>query len=66
MRDDTVVQSKKVESIEMLFGLSTWVGSRKHVLHRAAHWRNLSNTIEPSMFYGPAKTDEPIEIPFGL
>jgi len=29
-----------------------------------AHWRNLANTIELSMFGGPAKTAEPIEMLF--
>jgi len=36
------------------------------VLHRGAHWQNLVNTIDLSMFGGPAKTAEPIEMPFGL
>jgi len=31
---------------------------------RGARWRNLANTIQPSMFGGPAKTAEPIEMPF--
>jgi len=37
------------ERIEMLFGLRTWVGPRKHVLDKGAHWRHLANTIEPSI-----------------
>jgi len=36
------------EPIEMLFGLWTWVGPRKCVAC-GAHWRHLSNTIEPCM-----------------
>jgi len=31
-----------------------------------AHLRHLANTIEPSIFCGPAKMAEPIETPFGL
>jgi len=30
------------------------VGPRKHVLNRDAHWRNLVNTIEPSVCGGDA------------
>jgi len=29
------------ELIEMPFGLWTWMGPKKDVLHRGAHWRNL-------------------------
>jgi len=46
---------KMAEPIEMPFGLWTWVGPRKHVLHGSAHWRNQANMIELSMFGGPAK-----------
>ena len=42
------------EPIEMLFGLWTSVGSRKHVLDGDAYWRHLANTIEPSMCVGDA------------
>jgi len=37
------------EPIEMLFGIWTQVGPRKHVLGGGAHWHRLVNTIEPSM-----------------
>jgi len=40
---------KTAELVEMLFGLQTLVGPRKHVLDRDAHCRHLMNTIEPSM-----------------
>ena len=46
--------SKTAEQIEMPFGMWTWVGPRKHALDRAAHWRNLANTIEPSICAGDA------------
>jgi len=36
------------EPIEMPFGLRTWVGQRKYVLHGWAHSRNLANTTELS------------------
>jgi len=50
----TVVSpAKTAEPIEMPFGLWTRVGRRKHVLH-GAHWRNLVNTIEPSVCGGDA------------
>jgi len=42
------------------------MGPWKLVLHGNAHKRNLANTIEPSIFGGPAKAAEPIEMPFGL
>jgi len=38
----------------MPFGISTRAGPRKHVLDEGAHWRNLANTIEPSMCGGDA------------
>jgi len=50
----------------MLFGLWSLVSLRKQVLDGGAHWRNLPNTIEPSMFGGPAKTAELIKMPFGV
>ena len=50
MPDDTALSCAKIaELIEMLFGLWTWMGTRKHVLHRMhidATW--LINTTEPS------------------
>ena len=61
-----VICAKTAELIEMPFGLWTWVSPRKHVLHGAAHWRHLANTIEPSMFSGPTKIDEPVKNPFGV
>jgi len=42
------------KSIEMLFGLWTLVGPRKHVLDGDAHWCHLANTVEPSMCGGDA------------
>jgi len=42
------------EPIEMPFGIWTRVGPRKHGLGGRAHWRNLGNTIEPSMCGGDA------------
>jgi len=44
--------AKTAEPMEMLFGIWTWVGPRKHVLGGDAHWRHLANTIEPSMCDG--------------
>jgi len=46
--------AKMAESIEMPFGLWTRVGPRKHVLGGDGHWRNLLNTIAPSMWGGDA------------
>ena len=40
--------------IEMLSGVWSQVSPRKHVLDGGAHWRNLANTIEPSMCVGDA------------
>ena len=40
---------KTAEPIKMSFGTWTRVGPRKHVLDRGAHWRNLANTIQPSL-----------------
>jgi len=31
-----------------------------------AHWRHLAIMNEPFMFGGPAKTAEPLEVPFGV
>jgi len=45
---------KTAEPTEMPFWLRTSVGPRKHVLDGGAHWRNLSNSIEPSMCCGDA------------
>jgi len=65
MPDDTAVScAKMVERIEMSFGFWTREDPRKYVLHGRAHWRYMANTIEPSMFGGPAKTTEPIEMLF--
>jgi len=44
--------AKMAEPIEMLFGIWTWVGPRKHVLDWDAHWHHLGNTIELSMCGG--------------
>ena len=49
-----VSPAKMAEPIEMPFRLWTWVGPWKHVLDGGAHWRNLANTIEPSMCGGDA------------
>jgi len=43
---------RTAEPIEMPFGMWTWVGPRKHILDRGAHWRHLANMIEPSMCSG--------------
>jgi len=54
-RSVTVVSpAQTAESIEITFGLWTRMHPRKHVLHGGAHWRNLANTIEPSMCGGDA------------
>jgi len=45
---------KTAEPIGMSFGLRTRVGSRSYVLDGAAHYRNLANTTEPSMWVGDA------------
>jgi len=42
------------EPIEMLFGLWTWVGPRKHALGEGAHCCHLANTTELSMCGGDA------------
>jgi len=44
-----VNSAKTAEWIEMLFGIWTRVGPRKHVLDGGAYCRHLANTIEPSM-----------------
>jgi len=41
-------------TIEMPFVLWTRVDPKKHMQGRAVHWRNLANTIEPSMCGGDA------------
>jgi len=38
----------------MPFGVWTWVGPSKYVLDEGAYWRNLANTIGPSMCGGAA------------
>ena len=58
--------AKTAEPIEMPFRFWTQLGPRKHVLHWGVHWRQPANTIEPSMFGGPAETPEPLEMPFGV
>jgi len=58
--------AKLAEPNKMPIRLWTWVDARKHVLHGDPHWRRLPNTIEPSMFGGPAKTAEPIDMPCGV
>jgi len=49
-----VSPAKTTEPIEMPFVVWTQMGPRKHVLDGGAHWRNLTNTIEPSMWGGEA------------
>jgi len=50
-----VSPAKFAELIDMLFGMWTRVGDpRNHVSDGSAHWRNLANTIEPSMSGGDA------------
>ena len=56
---------KMAELIEKPFRLWTRVGIRKNVLHGGAHWRHLTNMIQPSMFGGHPKTAESITMPFG-
>jgi len=46
--------AKTAELIEIQFGLWTWLGPRKHVLHGGAHCRRLANTFEPSTCGGDA------------
>ena len=47
------------EPIEMLLGMWTWVGPRKHMLDGDAHRHHLANTIELSVCGGdvPFLTD---------
>jgi len=40
--------------IETSLRIWTQVGPRKNLLGRGAHWRNLVNTTEPSMYGGDA------------
>jgi len=45
--------AKTAEPMEMLFGMSTQTGARKHVLDRGGlHWRHLANKIGPSTYGG--------------
>ena len=53
-RHSEVSCAKMAARIEMLFGLWTRVGPRKHVLHGGAHSHNLANTIELSVCGGDA------------
>jgi len=48
--------AKIAKPVEMPFGLWTWVGQRKQVLHGGlgAHCRNLAHTLEPSVCGGDA------------
>ena len=39
--------TEMAEPIKMVFGVSTRVCRRKHVLDDSTHWRHLLNTIEP-------------------
>jgi len=51
--DNIVVScAKMAEQIEMLFGLSTWVGPRKLGLGEGTDWRHLLNSIAPHMCGG--------------
>jgi len=51
----TIVRpAKTAEPLEMLFGIWTRVGPWKRVLDGGADWRNLVNTIEPSVCVGDA------------
>ena len=54
--------AKTAEPIEMPFGIWTRVGPTKHVL-MGAHWRNLANTIEPSMHSGDAVSYTHLTLP---
>ena len=51
-----MICAKAAEPIKMLFGVWTrlTVGPKQHVLDEGAHWRQLTNTIEPSMRGGDA------------
>jgi len=46
--------AKTAELIEMPFVVWTRVVSRKHILDGGAHWRHLTNMIEPFMCGGDA------------
>jgi len=46
------MRPKTAEPIEMLFGMWTRVGPKKHALDGTAHWRHLAYTTEPSMCGG--------------
>jgi len=51
----TVVSpAKTAEPIEMPFKMWTRVGPKKRVLDGSAHWRNMANTLEPSVCGGGA------------
>jgi len=41
-------------------------GPKEACITWGAHWHHLTNTIGPSMFGGPAKTADLIEMPFGV
>jgi len=65
-RHTAVTCAKMAELIEKPFRLWTRVGIRKNVLHGGAHWRHLTNMIQPSMFGSHPKTAKPIAMPFGV
>ena len=51
-RHSAVSGAKMAQPTEMPFGLWTQMGSKKHVLHRGSHCRNLADTPEPSVCGG--------------
>jgi len=48
-RHSAVSCAKMAEPMEMMCGLWTRMGPKKHVLHVCAHCCNLANTTEPSL-----------------
>ena len=44
-----VSPAKTAELLKILFGMCTWVGTRKHLVDWGAHWCHLANMIELSM-----------------
>ena len=52
-RHSVISWAQTAEPIEMVFGLLTGVGRRRHMLH-GTHWRHLANTSEPSVCGGDA------------
>jgi len=51
-RQSAVSCAKMAEPIEMRLGFMTRVGPTKRVLGGVVHWRQLLNTIAPSMYCG--------------